>query len=328
MRLALRTPCSKERLYQVNIDDIRRIGVVGAGLMGHGIAQEFALAGYDVRLHDLSEDKLQQATKSIHSNLHMLTEIGLVSHEQAEPILKRIHSSTILPDVVAEADIVIEAIFEDLALKQKMFQALDQLCPSRTILASNTSTLLPSQLAAATQRPDKVLVAHYFNPPYLLPLVEVVRGEETSDATITIVSELLTRVGKRPAIVQKEAPGFIGNRLQTALLREALSIVQQGIARPQDVDIVIKNGFGRRLAAVGVFESYEMAGWDLILAVMANLLTEIESSSEISPLLSQKIERGELGIKTGKGFYDWTPESAEVLQQRVAHALIKIAQWS
>jgi len=312
----------------VNIDDIRRIGVVGAGLMGHGIAQEFALAGYDVRLHDLSEDKLQQATKSIHSNLHMLTEIGLVSHEQAEPILKRIHSSTILPDVVAEADIVIEAIFEDLALKQKMFQALDQLCPSRTILASNTSTLLPSQLAAATQRPDKVLVAHYFNPPYLLPLVEVVRGEETSDATITIVSELLTRVGKRPAIVQKEAPGFIGNRLQTALLREALSIVQQGIARPQDVDIVIKNGFGRRLAAVGVFESYEMAGWDLILAVMANLLTEIESSSEISPLLSQKIERGELGIKTGKGFYDWTPESAEVLQQRVAHALIKIAQWS
>ncbi|MDH3604156.1 MAG: 3-hydroxyacyl-CoA dehydrogenase family protein [Candidatus Tectomicrobia bacterium] len=312
----------------MNIDDIRRIGVVGAGLMGHGIAQEFALAGYDVRLHDLSEDKLQQATKSIHSNLHMLTEIGLVSHEQAEPILKRIHSSTILPDVVAEADIVIEAIFEDLALKQKMFQALDQLCPSRTILASNTSTLLPSQLAAATQRPDKVLVAHYFNPPYLLPLVEVVRGEETSDATITIVSELLTRVGKRPAIVQKEAPGFIGNRLQTALLREALSIVQQGIARPQDVDIVIKNGFGRRLAAVGVFESYEMAGWDLILAVMANLLTEIESSSEISPLLSQKIERGELGIKTGKGFYDWTPESAEVLQQRVAHALIKIAQWS
>jgi 3-hydroxybutyryl-CoA dehydrogenase len=312
----------------VNVDDISRIGVVGAGLMGHGIAQEFALAGYDVRLHDLSEEKLQQATASIHANLHMLTEFGLVTHEQAEPVFHRIHGSTILPDVVADTDIVIEAIFEDLVLKRETFHALDQACPARTILASNTSTLLPSQLAAATQRPDKVLVAHYFNPPYLLPLVEVVRGPETSDATVTIVSELLTRVGKRPALVQKEAPGFIGNRLQTALLREALSIVQQGIARPEDVDIVIKNGFGRRLAAAGVFEIYELAGWDLILAVMANLLSEIASSSAISPLLSQKVERGELGIKTGKGFYAWTPESAEALKQRVAHALLKIAQWS
>lgn len=312
----------------MNVDDISRIGVVGAGLMGHGIAQEFALAGYNVRLHDLSEEKLQQATASIHANLHMLTEFGLVTHAQAEPVLHRIHGSTILPDVVADADIVIEAIFEDLALKRETFHALDQACPARTILASNTSTLLPSQLAAATQRPDKVLVAHYFNPPYLLPLVEVVRGPETSDATVTIISELLARVGKRPALVQKEAPGFIGNRLQTALLREALSIVQQGIARPEDVDIVIKHGFGRRLAAAGVFEIYEMAGWDLILAVMANLLSEIASSSAISPLLTQKVERGELGVKTGKGFYAWTPESAEALKQRVAHALVTIAQWA
>lgn len=312
----------------MNVDDISRLAIIGAGLMGHGIAQEFALAGYEVHLHDISDDKLQQAAQNIQANLQRLTAMGTVSPQQAEAALKKIHPSTDLSVVAAQADVVIEAVLENLELKQAIFQKLDRLCPDHTILASNTSTLMPSKLAAATQRPDKVLVTHYFNPPYLMPLVEVVRHEGTSAETVSAICDLLVRAGKSPAVVQKEAPGFIGNRLQLALFREALSIVEQGIATPQDVDIVVKTGFGRRYAAGGPFEIWELAGWDLILAVSQYVLPDLDSSTEISPVLKAKVERGELGVKAGKGFYDWTPESAEALKQKIGQMLVEIARLS
>jgi len=167
--------------------------------------------------------------------------------------------------------VVIEAVFEQLELKLEVFEQLDRLCPARTVLASNSSTLWPSKLAAATRRPAQVLIAHYFNPPYLLPLVELVRNPATSDATVDTMYGLLTRVGKKPAIVQKEVVGFIGNRLQAALFREALSLVERGIASAEDVDTVVKNGFGRRYAAAGPFEIWELAGWDFILAALQYL---------------------------------------------------------
>ncbi len=309
----------------MNVDDIKKIAIVGAGLMGHGIAQEFALAGYEVHIHDITKDKLQQAVKNIRANLQMLIKIGTVTQKQAESVLKNIHPGIELKDVVAEADLVIETVSENLELKQKIFLKLDQLCPEHTILASNTSTLMPSKLASSTRRPDKVLVAHYFNPPYLLPLVEIVRHKETSDETVTTIYDLLTRAGKSPAIVQKEVPGFIGNRLQLALLREALSIVEKGIATPQDVDIVVKNGFGRRFAAAGPFEILDIAGWDLVMAATQYVLPDLESSTEVSPVLKDKIEKGELGVKTGKGFYDWTPESAEALKQKIGQILVHLS---
>ncbi len=313
----------------MNVDEIHRIAVVGAGLMGHGIAQEFALAGYEVHLHDLTEEKLQQALKNIQANLQMLMGLGIVTREQVETTPNHIHITPLLKDAVSEADVVIEAVLEDLPLKQRVFQELDQMCPERTILASNTSTIMPSQLASATRRPEKVLVAHYFNPPYLLPLVEVVRSAETSDETVSTLYNLLVKVGKSPVIVQKEVPGFIANRFQRALLREALWLVQKGIATPQDVDTVIKSSIGRRWAVAGVFEIFEIAGWELVLAAFAQPQFEIDPfPEELTSLLKEKIERGELGVKTGKGFYEWTPESAEALKQRIAQALVKIAKWS
>ena len=312
----------------MNVDDIGRLAIVGAGLMGHGIAQEFALAGYEVHIHDLSEDKLNQAAKNIQANLQMLSETGTVTQKQAESVPTNIHPSTELKDVVAEADVVIEAVFENLELKQEIFQKLDRLCPEHTILASNTSSLMPSKMASATQRPDKVLVTHYFNPPYLLPLVEIVRHEATSDETVATIYDLLTRIGKSPAIIQKEVPGYVGNRLQFALLREALSIVAQGIATPQDVDIVVKTGFGRRYSAAGPFEIFDIAGWDLVLAVAQYLYPDLESSTEIPAILNEKVETGQLGLKTEKGFYDWTQESADALKRRIGQMLVKIAQLS
>jgi 3-hydroxybutyryl-CoA dehydrogenase len=312
----------------MKVDDIRSTAVVGAGLMGHAIALEFALAGYEVHTYNRTEEKLQHTIRSIRANLRMLRSLGMVSEERVEQALKNIHPGTVLKDVVEGTDVVIESVAENLELKQEIFQELDKLCPEHAILATNSSTLVPSKLAPVTRRPDKVIGTHYFNPPHLLPVVEVVCGPETSDETITTVCDLLTKVGKCPVIVRKEVTGFIGNRLQAALLREALSVVEHGVASPQDVDIVIKKGFGRRYAAAGVFEIFEIAGWDLIYAAAPYLLPYLENSTKIPPLLKDKISRGELGVKTGKGFYEWTPESAEALKQRIGRALVTIAELS
>lgn len=306
----------------MKVDEIRRIAIIGAGLMGSQIGQEFALAGYDVYLHDLTEKKLQQAVKNIQADLQRYVDLGLLTHEQVKLSLNRIHTSPVLKDAVEDVDVVVEAVFEDLGLKQRVFKELDGLCPERTILVSNASGLPPSKLASATQRPDRVIVANYWNPTYLIPLVEMVRGEETSDETVETIYHLLIKVGKKPAI--ENEPGYVGNRLQGALFREAFSIVSQGIATPQDVDTVIKNSFGRRLAFVGPFEYFDTMGWDLILHWYTYMIHDIESSTEVPYVLKEKVEKGELGAKTGKGFYEWTQESAEVFKDRLAQALTEI----
>ena len=310
----------------MNVDDIRQVAVVGAGLMGHGISLVFALGGYQVRLNDLSEESLQQASVNIGTNLDTLQRMGFIDGRQAASAPDRIRTSTSLHDTVADADVVVEAVFEDLGLKQRVFGELDELSPERTILASNTSTFMSSQLAPATGRPDKVVVANWWNPPYLLPLVEVVRGPETSNDTVETLAELLTKVGKRPVVLQKESLGFIGNRMQIALLREAISIVERGIASAEDVDTVVKNSFGRRLAVAGPFEVFDIAGWDTIRAILSQLIPEIESSRDVPALIEEMVDKGDLGLKSGQGFYPWTSEAAASLRQRIAQALATIEQ--
>ncbi len=312
----------------MNLEDIRTIAVIGAGLMGHGIAQEFALAGYEVHLNDVSAEKLQQAITLMQGNFQMLVNNGSVSPQQAEDSLARIQPNTELQAVASKADVVIEAVLENLELKQEIFAQLDRFCPEHAILASNTSSLMPSMLAAATQRPDKVLVTHYFNPPHLLPLVEIVRHEGTADETVNVIYDLMRKVGKSPAIIQKEVLGFVGNRLQFALFREALSLVEQGVATPADIDTVVKTGFGRRYAAAGPFEIWELVGWDLILAISEYLVSDLNASQEPSQLLKDLVEQGKLGTKTGTGFYEWTPETAEALKQWIGQMLVEIDRLS
>ncbi len=312
----------------MTIEHVRRIAVVGAGVMGHGIAQEFALAGYAVYLHARTDASLQTALTNIRANLTRLMDLGVITQEQAATVSTKLSLQVDLASAVAQADIVIESVYEDAALKREIFQALDTLCPPHTILASNTSTLPLSQFATGTRRPDKVIVAHYANPPYLIPVVELVRGPETSDETVQILVALLERIGKRPIVVQKEVPGFILNRLQGALLREALWLVEQGIASPQDIDSAIRNSIGRRWAVAGVFEIFELAGVDLLAAIAAGLFPHLATTVETPKILQERVARGELGVKTGQGFYTWTPESAEALRRRIAHALITIEQWS
>ena len=309
-------------------DQVKRIAVIGAGTMGYGIAQGFAVAGFEVRIHSRTEESLQRGIDRIRDTLQRLTKMGLMTRLQARSALPRIQASAVLGETVDEADVVIEAVYEDLVLKRRIFGELDRLCPQRTILASTTSTFLPSELASVTRRPDRVLVTHYINPPYLTPLVEVVRHQSTSDDTVATVMDLLRDVGKRPVLVQREVPGFISVRLQFALLREALSLVQSGVATPQDVDTVIKTSIGRRWAVAGVFEVLELAGWDLAEAIATSLLPHLENSTQVPQLLREKVQRQELGVKTGKGFYEWTPESEEALRARIAHAMVEIETWS
>ena len=304
-----------------------QIAVVGAGLIGHAIALEFAVAGYRVNLASRSQESIQRGLARIRDNLRMLADMGLVTDDSVEPAMSRIHPTVALDEAVGDANVVIEAAYEDLALKQRIFKQLDILCPANTVLVSGTSTFGLSDLASATQRPGKVLLANYTNPPFLVPLVEILRNEATTDDTVATICDLLTSAGKHPVVIQQEVPGFVANRLQFALLREALFLVEQGIVSPQDVDTIIKNSIGRRWAVAGVFGVFELAGWDLIAAIAQWLQPHLDASADVSPVLQAKVERGELGVKAGKGFYDWTPETAESLRQRIAHALVEIEGW-
>jgi 3-hydroxybutyryl-CoA dehydrogenase len=304
-----------------------RVAVVGAGLMGHGIAQEFALAGNQVRLHDLSDDRLENALTTIRANLHRLASLGRLENSGIEEALAAITASPDLGRTVAGAELVIEAIVEDLGAKHALLRSLDRLCGEETIIASNTSSFMPSLLAESVSCPDRLLVAHYFNPPYLIPLVEIVPGPNTSNETVMTMVGFLQKVGKQPVVLRKEATGFVGNRLQFALFREALAIVEQGIADPEAVDQVVRFGFGRRLAAAGPFEVFDLAGLDTILAVASQVFPELDvanpTGQPVPELLLRKVAEGDLGVKSGRGFHEWSAQKAEELRIRLFRALVQ-----
>ena len=306
---------------------IRKISVIGPGMMGHAIAQEFAVAGYEVMLCGRSEDRLQEAITKIERSLSELAEWEIISENDVAPSLERLQTTTDLTAAGSFADLIVEAIVEELEIKNELFSRLDTIASEGTIFASNTSSILPSVLAAATRRPDRFLVLHYFNPPYLIPLVEIVRGNETSDTTVEVIYNLMETMGKSPIICQKEAPGFIVNRLQLVLWREAFNIVQKGIASPQDVDLAVKKSFGRRMGMVGPFELYEyIDGYDLTLQCEKYMLPDMDTSNESYPLLLEKVEKGELGAKSGKGFYEWTPEFTEAWRKKMLKGLVAYAK--
>jgi len=294
--------------------------------MGHGIALEFALAGYDVRLQSRNDASLAKGIAGIRDSLERLISLGVVGRQRAEGVPETIATTTSLEGAVDGVDVVIESVYEELAIKQDLFSRLDGLCPKSTVLASNTSGFMPSDLAAKMKHRERVVVAHYINPPFLVPLVEVVPSEETSSETVEALCDLLRGIGKAPIVLKREVPGFVTSRLQTALLREALWLVENGVATAQDVDAAIKTGLGRRWAVAGVFEVLELAGWDL-LSVIANGLMPHLSASESAPALDRMVEQGKLGAKSGQGFYEWTPESAEAMKRRIAEALVRIDSW-
>ena len=295
----------------------QNITVVGAGTMGHGIAQVFALAGHQVTLHDTNREQLETARSRIARNLQTCVEHGFVNDEQAARVPSRITLPPELGRALGQTDFVVEAVLKDLALKQALLPQIEAHCRPHTIITSNSSSFRVADMAVALQRPQQFLGTHYWNPPHLIPLVEVIIGEQTSPEAVETTVNLLEAVGKTPAMVRKDVPGFVGNRLQHALRREAIAIVDAGIASPEDVDLIVRLGFGLRLSIIGPLETADLGGLDLTLAIQSYLLPHLDQSTEPKPLVRQKVKQGELGAKSGQGFFEWPAgRHAEVIERR------------
>jgi 3-hydroxybutyryl-CoA dehydrogenase len=303
---------------------IENMAVIGAGSMGHGIAQLFAIEGYSVTMMDLSEDLLAKASENIRSNLSVMAENGIGTDQDIEAAISRIKTTTDIVEAASRADFVVEAVSENLDLKQKVFQDLDTLCDHDAILATNTSVISITEIASKAGFRERIVGTHFWNPPYLIPLVEVVRGGDTSDETMDQTFSLLQAVGKHPVRVNKDVPGFVANRLQHALWREAISIVEKGIADAETVDECIRFGFGLRLPVLGPMENTDMVGTDLVLAIHDYILKNLESSLEPSPLLRKMVEDGNLGFKSGRGFQEWPREKAERSRKRLQKYLLRV----
>lgn len=292
-----------------------RVAVIGAGLMGHGLAQVFALGGHDVSIYDAVDASLKTVKERISINLRDLGEdLGAV---------ERVRSTGNLEDCVHDAHYVVEAVSEDLALKQKLFAEIETYVFNATILASNTSVIPITEIMRGLKQRERALGTHWWNPPYLVPLVEVIETEWTDPKVIKWTMELHSALGKTPAHVKKDVPGFIGNRLQHALWREAVSLVEHGICDAETVDTVIKAAFGRRLAVLGPLENADMVGTDLTLAIHKTVLPAIDSRPGPSPYLEKLVASGKLGFKSGEGFRKWTPAEQAALRAKVLQHLKK-----
>jgi len=301
-----------------------RIAVIGGGMMGVGIAQIFAGAGHEVALQDVSQDALDRAHGAITANLTFLAENGLFPTGGVEDAAGRVRTTTDLPGACEGADVVVECVFEDLALKQDVFERLDAACPPGVILCTNTSVMSITEIGEKARHKERVVGTHFWNPPYLIPLVEVVRTEHVDPVVVDKTMDLLRRVGKRPIDCKKDVPGFVANRLQHALWREAISIVEHGIADAATVDESVRFGPGLRLPILAPMENADMVGLDLTLAIHDYILPHLEASPEPSPLLRGKVEQGDLGFKSGKGFFDWPPEAVDASRRRLVSYLVHV----
>ena len=290
-----------------------RISVVGAGLMGHGIAQVFAVAGHDVTITDAALASLNTVKDRITANLRQLGE--------DESAAARVRPCSDLAEAVRGADYVVEAIAEDLALKQKLFADIERHVRPDTILASNTSVIPITSIMQGLAARERALGTHWWNPPFLLPLVEVIETRWTSVDAVAWTMKLHQAANKKPAHVKKDVPGFIGNRLQHALWREAISLVEHGICDAETVDEVIKASFGRRLSVLGPLENADLVGTDLTLAIHNIVLPAIDRRPQPSPYLQRLVAGGKLGFKSGEGFRKWSAREQDALRAKVMQHL-------
>jgi len=304
----------------LTLDKIKKMGVVGAGLMGHGIAQSYAQYGYPVTITDAAKQALAGVKDRMKANLETMAEGGLFPKSQVAAILDRVTVVDSLDKTVRDADFVTEAIFENLEAKKAIFRDMEKSCSPETILASNTSSFPMTEISLLMRKPERAIVTHWSNPPYFVPLVEVVPGKKTSEETTRTAYDLLVKVKKVPVRLKKEIIGFILNRVQVAMNREVYYLVEQGVVSPEDMDKAMMTSLGFRLPFQGPLQVRDLAGLEVTLKVDEVLLSEINSSAQPSKLLQEKVARGEVGAKSGKGFFDYTPESlAKIIRERDRH---------
>jgi 3-hydroxybutyryl-CoA dehydrogenase len=306
------------------------IAVIGTGMMGHGIALDFARNGFRVSLVGRNQESLRKGLDAVKSDLARIRALGLASELSDEELISNIESSSTdqknqVETALGSANFVVEAIVENLAQKQEWFKKMDLLCPPEAVLTSTTGSILPSSLASVTKRPGQVLVAHYINPPYLQPLVEVVRHDGTNDHAVKTTVELLSASKKFPVVIEKEIEGFVLNRIQVAMVRECLSLVEQGVVDAAGVDTIVRQTLGRRLAAIGPLEAVELGmGWDLALTVANVIMPKLNANGEVG-LMRKLVEEKKLGLKSGQGLYQWSPGKADELRSKLGKSASALA---
>ncbi|CAB3800895.1 3-hydroxyadipyl-CoA dehydrogenase [Paraburkholderia fynbosensis] len=287
--------------------DKATIGVVGTGLMGVGIATQSALHGHRTIVHDVDPARLASVAPKAEAVLDELIDAGRIDAAAKRAALARIETHAQL-DVMASAQFVIEAIPEVLELKHRLYAALTGLLADDAILASNTSGFPPDQLVAPLRAKERFLIAHFWNPPHMIPLVEVVPGTATAPEVTQHTAVLMSAIGMEPVVLAKAIPGFVGNRLQFAVLREALNIVRSGAATPDVVDRVMKASLGRRWGIVGPLEGADMGGLDTFLDISSHLMPELAKDEDVLDLLRQQVDAGRVGVRSGAGFHEWDDE--------------------
>jgi 3-hydroxybutyryl-CoA dehydrogenase len=304
-------------IREFKVDKIRQVVLVGAGTMGEGIAQCFAQAGIKVKLLDQTLEILDRCVKQIEINIQQFFDVGLL-HENPSAVKSRIEPilSTSLPMAVNDCDMVIEIIPEILDLKRQLFNQLDSLRPD-IILASNTSSFTITTLAEGLKYPERVVGLHYFNPAHIVPLVEIHRGSLTSNALVDTMRELMLKTGKQPILVKKVVPGFIVNRIQGAVMREIAYLIDNDIVTAEDLDTAIKSSVGLRYALFGPLEQEDVTGLDTSVRIGASVFKTLSNATEPSAVLKEKVNRGELGLKSGRGWYDYTGKTrSQILSER------------
>jgi len=290
-------------------NDVRNVVVVGAGVMGHSIAQVFAGAGIDVMLVDLDEKVLERAVRLIENNLNTLAGMGKVSDDQIPAVLDRIHPSTDLASAASGVDFALEAVAEVPAAKKEIFSGLDEFCPDHAVLASNTSTLDIFDIVKIN-KPGRMVATHWFAPPHIIPLVEITPGPATVPEVVTFTEKLMERLGKRPVIMKEFVPSFIVNRIQNNISLAVYDILQNGWATPEQIDRAVKLSLGIRLPIVGVVQTMDFTGLDLVHQITSNFGLENE-------IIRERVDKGHLGAKTSKGMYDYGGRSEEeILRKR------------
>jgi len=284
--------------------------------MGPGIAQAFSQGGYEVWLVDVREDILQHALKQIRANLSLFEEEHLLTPAESEAVLARIHTTVNPHQAVDDVDYVTEAVSEDLGIKRKIFNQLEDSTPPGAILASNTSGLTVSEISSEMHTSERVIGTNWWNPPQIIPLVEIMTGKNTAEETLKRTRKILTEIGKKPITILKPIQGFVGNRLQMALLREALSLLDKGVASIEDIDTAVSFGPGFRYPMLGPFRVCDFGGLDVFYHLSEELFGDLDISSTPSPIMKKLAEKGRLGLKSGEGFYDYRNHQDEILKDR------------
>ncbi|MFE3975455.1 MULTISPECIES: 3-hydroxyacyl-CoA dehydrogenase family protein [unclassified Peribacillus] len=292
---------------------IKKVAIIGSGVMGSGIAQSFAVSGYFVTINDIKDELLYHAQNQISENLSLLIEEGVLTDEEKQAALANITYSVDLKGAVRDADFIIEAIPEVIELKLNLYEQMEEMIKPDAIVASNTSTFPISQLMGKASFADRMVITHFFNPGHLVPLVEIVQHDETKPEIVKATMDLMRKIGKSPILLKKEIAGFIANRLQTALMREAFYLLKEGVADAEDIDTAITAGPGFRWAFTGPIEIADFGGLDTWQRVFDNVSPVLDQSKEAPDMIRDLVAKGKLGTKSGEGIF--TYEESTVSQK-------------